>query len=168
MGLFGKKDKQQVVTNVELDAKLFLRIANLLSSHGGEMLSEKGIAFSPNKQELEIVGESFCQEDIKARFEPENWEYGFLAPEQTNKFDPNAVALYLIYSEPIEKNKLDYGAVKVGYLKKELAKKVSQQIVQLLLTKGEVVPVLAIIKAGNKDTDNWGIRAYAKTDSIKF
>lgn len=167
MGIFGKKEKQAEV-NIELDSNLFRRIADLLSSHGGEMLSEKGIAYSPEKQTLEIVGESFCQEDIKKNFKPESWEYGLLVPEQTNKFDPNAIALYLIISEKVGKNNYEFGVVKVGYLKKELAKKVSKPITQLLVSKGKVIPVLAIIKSGHDETDNWGVRAYAMTDQIQF
>jgi hypothetical protein len=131
-------------------------------------LSQKGIAFSDNQQNLEVVGESFCQNEIKLHFKPERWVYGFLAPEQDNQYDSNAVAIYLIHLEKTKNSKVEYGAVRVGYLKKELAKRVASEIAKLLVKKGEVVPILAIIKAGNNESDNWGVRAYAKTDAIHF
>jgi hypothetical protein len=80
--------------------------------------------------------------------------------EWSNKADPNAVAIYLITK--------DYGVSRVGYLKKEMAKKVSQKIANLMVNEGKVIPVLAIAKVGPEKASNWGIRAYAMTDVIKF
>lgn len=167
MGIFSKKTEKVEIT-FKLDSDLFKRIVDLLTSHGLEDLSQKGIAFSDDQQTLDVVGESFCQNEIKTHFKPERWVYGFLAPEQDNKFDSNAVAIYLIYSEKSKSKKIEYGAARVGYLKKEQAKKVAADIAKLIAKKGEVVPVLAIIKAGNQESDNWGVRAYAKTDAIWF
>jgi hypothetical protein len=53
-------------------------------------------------------------------------------------------------------------------LKKEMAKKVSQKIANLMVNDGRVIPVLAIAKNGASDSSNWGIRAYAMTDVIQF
>lgn len=162
MGLFGKKP-EKVEKSVELDAKLFRRITEVLSAHPGEDLSTRGIAHfqssTSQKQYLEIVGEAFCQDDIKANFKPEKWAYGLLVPEQSNTTDPNAVAIYLITS--------DFGVVRVGYLKKEVAKKVSRKLVNLIANEGLVVPVLAIVKR-NDNNENWAIVGYAMTDVIQF
>ena len=126
-------------------------------------MSTKGIAhFQSNtseKQYLEIVGESFCQDDIRENFKPDRWAYGLLVPEQTNASDPNAVAIYLITE--------NYGVVRVGYLKKELAKKVSRKVANLMANEGLVVPVLAIVKQ-KEDSRNLAVVAYAMTDYVKF
>lgn len=162
MGLFGKKDRR-VQKSVELGPELFKRIDILLSTHW-QSEDSKGIAYfqsdKSEKQYLEIVGESFCQEDIKSNFKLERWVYGLLVPEQSNKVDPNAVALYLITKE--------YSVVRVGYLQKETAKKVSQKIANLMASEGLVIPILAIVKKSEGESDNWGIRAYAMTDYLKF
>lgn len=162
MGLFGKKDRR-VQKSIELGPELFERIDILLSTHW-QSEDSKGIAYfrsdKSEKQYLEIVGESFCQEDIKSNFKLERWVYGLLVPEQNNKVDPNAVALYLITKE--------YSVVRVGYLQKEIAKKVSQKIANLMVNEGLVIPVLAIVKKSEGESDNWGIRAYAMTDYITF
>lgn len=162
MGIFGKKP-QRTKQSVELGSELFKRIEVLLSTHWQDEDSE-GIAYftsaKSEKQILEVVGESFCQDEIKSNFKLDKWVYGLLVPEQSNKSDPNAVAIYLITN--------DYGVCRVGYLKKEMAKKVSQKIANLMVNDGKVIPVLAIAKNGPIDSSNWGIRAYAMTDVIQF
>lgn len=162
MGLFGKKPQRQS-KSVELGPDLFKRIDLLLSTHWQAEDSE-GIAYftseKSEKQILEVVGESNYQEDIKANFKADKWVYGLLVPEQNNKSDANAVALYLITN--------DFGVIKVGYLKREQAKMVSQKIANLMVNDGKVVPVLAIAKKGPEETSHWGIRAFAMTDAIKF
>lgn len=162
MGLFGKKT-QRVQKSVELDAKLFRRIDRVLSAHPGEQINSHGIAHfqsgSSEKQKLEVVGESFCQNDIKENFKPEKWVYGLLIPEQSNKADPNAVAIYLITK--------DFGVVRVGYLKREMARKVSQKIANLMVNEGLVIPVLAIVHKA-EDKESFGVFAYAMTDYIEF
>lgn len=161
MGLFGKPKKSKV--EVELDSDLFKRIETLLSTHWQEEDSE-GIAYftsdKSEKQTLEVVGESFFQEEIKSNFKLDKWVYGLLVPQQGNKHDPNAVAIYLITA--------DFGVCQVGYIAKDMARKVSQKIANLMVNDGKVVPVLAIAKSGPEGSSNWGIRAYAMTDAIKF
>ena len=163
MGLFGKKP-ERATKSVELTPELFKRIDVLMGALPGEDIDDSGIAYfqsnSSEKQFINIVGESFCQEEIKSNFKPEKWVYGLLVPEQANKADPNAVALYLITK--------DYSVVRVGYLQKEIAKKVSQKIANLIVNEGLVIPVLAIIRKSEGDSDNWGVRAYAMTDYISF
>jgi len=161
MGLFGKKS-QKVQKSVELGPDLFKRIDVLLSTHWQDEDSE-GIAYfqssDSEKQYLEVVGESFCQKDIKENFKPEKWVYGLLVPEQSNEADPNAVAIYLITK--------NFGVVRVGYLKKEIARKVSQKIANLMVNEGLVVPVLATIKK-SEDSEVLGVVAYAMTDQVSF
>jgi hypothetical protein len=163
MGLFGKKPTKSA-KSVELGPDLFKRINRLLGALPGEDVSSKGIAFfsssDSEKQRLDVVGESFCQEDIKKNFKPDRWLYGLLVPEQNNEYDPNAVAIYLITKND--------SVVKVGYLKKDSAQKVSQKIANLMVNEGLVIPLLAIIKKGPEESSNFGVQAYAMTDRIVF
>ena len=57
---------------------------------------------------------------------------------------------------------------KVGHLPKEIAAKVSKPIANLLVTKGQVIPVLAKVEGGTKDKPLMGVFASAKTDAVKF
>ena len=86
--------------------------------------------------------------------------HGLLVPEQSNKVDSNAVALYLITKE--------FSVVKVGYLNKDLAKKTSQKIVNLIANEDLVIPVLAIVKKNKDESGALGVVAYAMTDSLRF
>lgn len=162
MGLFSNKSKR-IQKSIELGPDLFKKIDILLSTHWQDEDSS-GIAYfksdKSEKQQLDIVGESFCQDEIKANFKHDTWVYGLLIPEQSNKSDPNAVALYLITDE--------FSVTRVGYLQKDMAKRVSQKIANLMVNDGLVIPVLAIAKKGKNDSDNWGVRAYAMTDYIQF
>ncbi len=107
MGIFGKKPPR-TKQSVELGSDLFKRIEVLLSTHWQDEDSE-GIAYftsaKSEKQILEVVGESFFQDEIKSNFKLDKWVYGLLVPEQSNKSDPNAVAIYLITK--------DYGVCQV-------------------------------------------------------
>jgi len=122
--------------------------------------SDRNIAYSGRniKQDLTIVGESNYQDSI-ALFK-KGWSYGLLVPEQDNEFDKNAIALYLIDSK--------YEIHKVGYLVKEMAKRVSKPIANLLINKGQVVPVLAKVEGGTKEKPNLGVFAYARTQAVSF
>jgi hypothetical protein len=79
---------------------------------------------------------------------------------QDNQFDKNAIALYLIDSK--------YEIHKVGYLPKELAANVSKPIVNLLVSQGQVIPVLAKVDGGTAEKPNLGVFAYARTEAVKF
>jgi hypothetical protein len=129
--------------------------------------SNLGVAYSQDKQSLEIVGESFhLQEILKLHsvVGGRQWVSGLLMPEPLNPFDSNAVALILIYRES---NQSDFKQVPVGFLAKEQAKKVQKKILKLL-SKSEVVPVLAMIKGEVDSGMSPGILAMAMTDKIRF
>ena len=155
MGLFGKQKPVQI----ELGTKLFKAIVQVMEDPTGES-SDRNIAYSGRniKQDLTIVGESNYQDSI-ALFK-KGWSYGLLVPEQDNEFDKNAIALYLIDSK--------YEIHKVGYLVKEMAKRVSKPIANLLINKGQVVPVLAKVEGGTKEKPNLGVFAYARTQAVSF
>lgn len=144
---------------IELGPKLFKSIVKILEDPTGNT-SHKSVAYAGRNvsQKIEIVGESFYQEAI-IRFK-KGWSYGFLVPDQQNEYDKNAVAIYLIDS--------DFMIYKVGHLPRELAAKVSKPIANLLVTKGQVIPVLAQVKGGSKDKSLMGVFASVKTDVIKF
>ena len=166
MGIFGNKSKG--VKTIVLDSDFFVVLYEVVDQMPGEMIEDKRVAYAgrENRHYIEVVGESFCQEDLRNFYEPEKWRYGFLAPEQSNPYDSNAVAIYLISTD--EENGTDeFSAYRVGYLKKEVAKKVSGTIAQLLAQKNVVIPVLAMVKE-SEAMDNLAVLAYAMTDTIKF
>ena len=155
MGIFNKSKPVEI----ELGPKLFKSIVKVMDDPTGAS-EDKNVAYAGRnvKQDLTIVGESNYQDSI-ALFK-KGWSYGLLVPEQDNQYDKNAVALYLIDSK--------YEIHKVGYLPKELAAKVSKPIINLLIGKGQVVPVLAKVDGGTKDKPNLGVFAYARTESVTF
>jgi hypothetical protein len=165
MGFFREKRQgAEVVLNSDFFEKLYI----IVDQMPGEGIEDKRIAYAgrDNRQFIEVVGESFCQEDLRNFYKPEKWRYGLLVPEQDNKFDSNAVAVYLVHT-PDQSDEGEYGVYRVGYLNKDLAKKVSQKIVNLLAQSGIVIPVLAMVKQGAAE-DNLAVVAYAMTDLITF
>jgi cytochrome oxidase Cu insertion factor (SCO1/SenC/PrrC family) len=155
MGLFNKQKPVQI----ELGPKLFKAIVRVMEDPTGES-NDRNIAYAGRniKQDLIIVGESNFQNSI-ALFK-KGWSYGLLVPEQDNEIDKNAIALYLIDSK--------YEIHKVGYLVKEMASKVAKPIANLLIHKGQVVPVLAKVEGGTKEKPNLGVFAYARTQAVAF
>jgi hypothetical protein len=165
MGIFGSKKQ---VTQIVLDSKFFEKLYSVVDQRPGEGIEDKRIAYAgrDSRQFLDVVGESFCQNDLAKYFKAEKWRYGFLAPEQNNQFDSNAVAVYLVHTDD-ESDDNEFGAYRVGYLKKEVAKKVSQKIANLLAQSNVVIPVLAMVKEAEGDK-SLAVVAYAMTDLIKF
>ena len=109
--------------------------------------------------ELEVVGESFFAGGISylADNKPGSeagWFSGFLLPEPTNKFDKNAVAVYLIDSRTN-----DFRVAQVGYLKKEVAAKLCPVITKKADVDGEIIPLLGRIFGGEPGKDNYGVSA---------
>ena len=155
MGIFNKPKPVEI----ELGPKLFKAIVKVMDDPTGST-ENKNIAYAGRniKQDIAVVGESNYQESI-ALFK-KGWSYGLLVPEQENEYDKNAVALYLIDSK--------FEIHKVGYLPKELAAKVSKSIINLLVGKGQVVPVLAKVDGGSAAKPNLGVFAYARTNEINF
>lgn len=46
--------------------------------------------------------------------------------------------------------------------------KVSKPIINLLVGKGQIVPVLAKVDGGTSEKPNLGVFAYARTEAVKF
>jgi hypothetical protein len=155
MGVFRKAKP----TEIELGPKLFKALVAVMSDPTGNT-KHKSIAYAGRnvKQEIAIVGESNFQDEI-SKFK-KGWSYGFLVPEQDNKFDKNAVALYLVDGS--------YEIHKVGYLPKELAAKVSKSIANLLVNEGQIIPIISKVEGGTKDKPELGVFASARTEAINF
>jgi hypothetical protein len=155
MGIFNKSKPVEI----ELGPKLFKAIVKVMDDPTGSS-EDKHVAYAGRnvKQDLTIVGESNYQDSITLF--KKGWSCGLLVPEQDNQYDKNAVALYLIDSK--------YEIHKVGYLPKDLAAKVAKPITNLLISKGQVVPVLAKVDGGTKDKPNLGVFAYARTEAVTF
>jgi hypothetical protein len=122
--------------------------------------------YEDNMQFLDVVGESFCQPliaDLLKRFEREHWFTGYLQPEPTNSFDPNAVMVMLISKKENE----IFEANHVGYLAKDQAKKVSKKIVKFL-NEGKIIPLIGIIDGGEQGKESLGVSARAVTRNMDF
>ena len=151
------KRKQEI--SIELGPKIFKALVEVMADPSGQT-EHINISFGGRdiKQQLWIVGESNFQDELR-KFKT-GWSYGFLIPEQDNPHDKFAVALYLIGE--------DYEVCKVGYLKKETAKNVSQPIANLIANKGRLIPTLCMVEGEGKDKPNIGVRAWARTDEVNF
>lgn len=110
--------------------------------------------------EIEVVGESFYQKNLStiSNGKPgleSGWHSGLLMPEPKNKYDRNAIAVYLIVTaEP------KYFALQVGYLERNDAAEFSKAIAARLSEKGEIVPFLGRITGGEANAkQNYGVSA---------
>jgi len=136
-------------------------ISDAINSHQ----ASTHVAYTDDMQFLDVVGESFYKENL-TKLEEKNgdsWMYGFLMPEPLNPHDKNAVSVLVIIDD--EDGKL--GAVQVGYLGREQAKKTQAKIIQHL-ENGLVIPVLLKLTGGESGKENLGVMARAKHSKIKF
>ena len=125
-------------------------------------VSDKQVPYdSEQKQSIEIVGENQFQETL-ARYktsQSDAWANGVLIPEPDNKFDPNAILLYLINNE--------YWIDPVGYLPKQVAQKMIRPISNLL-AQGQILPVKCKLVNASGTLPNIGVKAWVKSAAIKF
>jgi hypothetical protein len=131
------------------------------------------IPYSDVKVPINNVGESYRQEEI-ANFcdsktgEEMEWIAGLLMPEMLNPYDKTAVAVHAIkINRVVEENDEKFSIVQVGYLEKEVAKKVHKKILSLL-GKDQYVPLLIRFTGGSADKPNYGAFPYVMTDKISF
>ena len=159
MGIFKRSDTPPARVEIELNAKLFKKVSLVMENWKfGE--SDKRIPFDPDqKQAIEIVGESNFQDTLKKYMSVDVWANGVLIPEPDNKFDPNAVLLYLINDE--------YWIDPVGYLPKGVAQKVNRPISNLLV-QGQILPVRCRLAGGTDEFPNIGVKAWVKSPAVKF
>lgn len=153
----------------------------------GHKVTER-IPYSEIKAPLNVVGESFRQNEIREFCneipgEEMPWLPGFLLPEMFNEHDSNAVAVYVvkrtIEAEELKTNPTStddvspddepspFECLHAGYMDRESAKKVHRKILNLL-GKGQYVPLLIRFNGGTKDKPNYGVQAYAMTEKIPF
>ena len=159
MGIFKRNDPPSARVEIELNAKLFKKV-NAVIEHYKFGESDKRVPFDPEqKQPIEIVGESNHQDTLKKYLSKDVWANGVLIPEPDNKFDPNAVLLYLINDE----NWID----PVGYLTKGVAQKVNRPISNLL-AQGQILPVRCRLAGGTDEFPNIGVKAWVKSAAVKF
>jgi hypothetical protein len=162
MGLFNRKQSVEV----ELNEELFSEINNIHNAGGFRqmMTPDPRIPWDETaKQPLEIKGESWFAEDLaelKGGKVGEVWYPGLLIPEPSNPSDKYAVALYLIDNSNAVR--------KVGYIPGDIAKRVSSKISNLIVQQGQIIPVIAKILGGEQGKPNYGVRAFVKTNIIKF
>lgn len=161
MGIFKRNDPPPARVEIELNAKLFKKVDLVMENWKfGE--SDKRIPFDPDqKQPIDIVGESHFQEAL-ARYKTgasDAWANGVLIPEPDNKFDPNAILLYLINNE--------FWIDPVGYLPKEIAQKVNRPISNLLV-QGQILPVKCKLVNASGTMPNIGVKAWVKSAAVKF
>ena len=161
MGIFKRSEPSQQQVQIELNSKLFEKVNSIMELKGNA--SDKRVPYDPEqKQSVEIVGESHFQEALaryKAGSSSDVWANGVLIPEPDNKFDPNAILLYLINNE--------YWIDPVGYLPKEIAQKVVRPISNLLAL-GQILPVKCKLVNASGTMPNIGVKAWVKSAAITF
>jgi hypothetical protein len=165
--LLGKKTPTSI--SIEIPDTLCEEITEALTSH----IASIRIPYSDAKVPINNVGESFRQNELSELCgggpgEDVGWLFGFLMPETMNPYDKTAVAITAIQlnDDPNESGK-KYGAVQVGYMDKESAKKVHKKILNML-GKDQYVPLLIKMTGGTKEKPNYGAFPYVMTDKIKF
>jgi len=165
--LLGKKTQTSI--SIEIPDALCEEITEALTSHA----ASARIPYSEAKIPINNVGESFRQNELSELCgggpgEDIGWLFGFLMPETLNPYDKNAVAITAIQlnDEP-EINNKKYGAVQVGYMDKDSAKRVHKKILNLL-GKDQYVPLLIRMTGGTKEKPNYGAFPYVMTDKINF
>ena len=147
--------------SISFPPALMNEISDAINSHQ----ASTHVAYTDDMQFLDVVGESFYKENLQDLFKEnkDGWMYGFLMPEPLNPHDQNAVSVLVIADD--EDGKL--GAVQVGYLGREQAKKTQAKIIKHL-EGGLVIPVLLKITGGEVGKENLGVMARAKHTKIKF
>jgi hypothetical protein len=149
--------------SIDFDNELLDEIENCVVSHS----SSDRVLYSDDMQFLDVVGESFHQEELRNLYNrmKDSWLSGFLMPEPLNPHDPNAISVMII--APDDENKNEYVVVQAGHLKKEQAKKVAKKIMGFV-EQDAYIPVLLKLSGGSLDKPNLGVIARAKTDAVKF
>lgn len=146
--------------NIDFPNELMKEIDDCVQNHESSI----NVLYDEEMQFLDVVGESFCQEDLRRlmnKYGSDNWFSGFLMPEPWNPHDPNAVGVMLIDADE------EYDVVRVGYLGREQAKKVQAKIIKFL-EGGAVIPCLMKMAGGTPDQPSIGMIPRAKTKKIKF
>lgn len=160
MGIFKRSEPRQEQIQIELNSKLFEMVNSVMEMNGN--VSDKRVPYDfEQKQSIEIVGESHFQEAL-ARYKTgssDAWANGVLIPEPDNKFDPNAILLYLINNE--------YWIDPVGYLPKEVAQKMIRPISNLL-AQGQILPVKCKLVDASGTMPNIGVKAWVKSSVVTF
>ncbi len=160
MGIFKRSESHQEQVQIELNSKLFELVNSVMEMKGN--VSDKRVPYdSEQKQSIDIVGESQFQEAL-SRFKTspsDAWANGVLIPEPGNKFDPNAILLYLINNE--------YWIEPVGYLPKEVSQKMIRPISNML-AQGQILPVKCKLVDASGTMPNIGVKAWVKSAAIKF
>lgn len=149
--------------SISFEDELLGEIDNCVASHQ----SSGRVLYSDDMQFLDVVGESFHQEELRDLYNQvqDSWLPGFLMPEPLNPHDPNAVGVMIITPDTDEEQK--FNVVQAGHLKKEQAKKVSKKIINLM-ENDAYIPILLKLSGGPLDKPSLGVIARAKTDKIKF
>ena len=147
--------------SVDFPAKLLNEIEECISSHQASL----NVAYSDEQQFLDVVGESFYQDNLKQiqAESGDSWLSGVLMPEPMNPHDTNAVSLLVIVPDPED----GLGAIQVGYLSREQAKKTQAKIIKHL-EGGLAIPVLLKLTGGEAGKETLGVMARAKHSKIKF
>ncbi len=151
--------------SIDFDDELLLEIDEAVRSH----CATTRVLYSEDMQFLDVVGESFHQEELKALYNQvqDAWLSGFLMPEPLNPHDPNAVAVVIIAESSDEDIEGQFKVIQAGHLKKEQAKKVAKKLVSLC-ENDAYIPILCKLSGGSLDKPNLGLLARAKTDKLKF
>lgn len=158
---------EQVLTTVEFPGELIKEIDECIQNHR----ASSRVMFDEQLQFLEVAGESYRQDTLKALHEKvsDGWMSGFLMPEPFNPHDPNAVAVIAITNveEDATTKEITADVVHIGYLANEQAAEVSRKLI-LMLENDAYVPVVCKLAGGTPAMPLIGVVARAKTREIVF
>ena len=108
------------------------------------------LAKGSNKEDLDIVGESFRQDNIRAiqKITQSNFFDIYLIAEPTNPHDKNAVGVWA-------------GGIQVGYIGKSQAKKISKRATAAMENKQIITGMARCVSSTGQI---WGVFGYAYLD----
>lgn len=110
--------------------------------------TEMEVTFFAGGSSIEVVGESFYQDNLRRVVAKLGREVpAVLTPEPNNKYDRNAVGVFV-------------GGLKVGHLGKGDAAVYQQPLLQLMRTEGKPIAVQGRIKGGDPGRPTLGIWLY--------
>lgn len=150
--------------SITFDNSLVAEIEACISEHR----SSDRVLYTDDSQFLDVVGESFIQEQLRNLHSSvgENWIAGFLMPQPLNPHDPNAIAVIAISPNTDPNSGEKFAVTQVGYLSKDQAKKFNKKVTNFC-EQDAYIPVVCKLAGGTVDRPNYGLIARAKTNKIK-
>lgn len=125
-------------------------IFSRIFSNGSPEFDESKLVVLDGDEDLDVVGESYQQENLWALVGGRTQEkvrldvIGYLIPEPENKYDPNAIGVWI-------------QGLKVGFVAKELAREIVDDVLRLMSEQsGKLIGLRGVIAGGGQYDDGPG------------